>query len=54
MQKIDRLKVSHAQDVFYNPDTGSVLPSLDTCHASHAGLGLATQGSLQTSYAATP
>ena len=34
MQEIDRIKVSHAKDVFYNPDTGSVLPSLDTCHAS--------------------
>lgn len=34
MQEIDRLKVSHANDVFYNPDTGSMLPSLDTCHAS--------------------
>ena len=34
MQEIDRLKVSHAKDVFYNPDTGSILPSLDTCHAS--------------------
>ena len=34
MQEIDRLKVSHAKDVFYNPDSGSILPSLDTCHAS--------------------
>ena len=34
MQEIDRLKVNHAKDVFYNPDTGSMLPSLDTCHAS--------------------
>lgn len=28
-QEIDRLKVSHANDVFYNPNTGSMLPSLD-------------------------
>lgn len=34
MQEIDRLKVNHAKDVFYNPDSGSILPSLDTCHAS--------------------
>ena len=37
MHKIDRLKVSHAKDVFYNPDTGSVLPSLNTCHISSEG-----------------
>ena len=34
MQRIDRLKVMHAKDSFYNPDTGRFLPSLDTAHAS--------------------
>jgi hypothetical protein len=34
MQHIDRLKVAHAKDSFYNPDVGSLLPSLDTAHAS--------------------
>lgn len=34
MQHIDRLKVAHAKDSFYNPDIGSMLPSLDTAHAS--------------------
>jgi hypothetical protein len=34
MQHIDRLKVAHAKDSFYNPDVGSYLPSLDTAHAS--------------------
>ena len=33
MQEIDRLKVSHAKDVIYNADTGSILPSLSTAHA---------------------
>jgi hypothetical protein len=39
MQEIDRLKVSHAKDVFYNPDNGSILPNLDTCHASSSDMG---------------
>lgn len=34
LQEIDRLKVTYAKDVFYNPDNGSILPNLDTCHAS--------------------
>ena len=34
MQKIDRLKVMHAKDAFYNPETGRFLPSLDTAQAS--------------------
>jgi hypothetical protein len=34
MQHIDRLKVAHANDSFYNPEMGSLLPSLDTAHAS--------------------
>ena len=34
MQKIDRLKVQHARDAFYNADTGRFLPSLDTMHAA--------------------
>lgn len=34
LQEIDRLKVSHANDVFYNPNTGSMLPSLDSCQIS--------------------
>ncbi len=34
MQQIDRIKVSHAMDAFYNPETKSMLPSLDTCNAS--------------------
>jgi hypothetical protein len=34
LQHIDRLKVAHAKDNFYNPDAGSLLPNLDTAHAS--------------------
>jgi septal ring factor EnvC (AmiA/AmiB activator) len=34
MQHIDRLKVAHAKDSFYNPDIGTVLPSLNNAHAS--------------------
>ncbi len=34
LQEIDRLKVSHANNIFYNPDTGSMLPSLDACQIS--------------------
>ena len=30
LQHVDRLKVLHAKDSFYNPDTGKFLPSLDT------------------------
>ena len=52
MQEIDRLKVNHAKDVFYNPDTGSVLPSLDTCHASTSEGGLFLAHA--PSHAATP
>ena len=34
MQHIDRLKVAHAKDHFYNPDTSRLLPSLHTAHMS--------------------
>jgi hypothetical protein len=34
MQQIDRLKVFHARDSFFNPDTGKFLPSLDTALAN--------------------
>jgi len=37
MQNLDRLKVHHAKDSFFNPDVGSVLPSLDTAFASSQG-----------------
>jgi hypothetical protein len=50
MQEIDRLKVNHAKDVFYNPDSGSILPSLDTCHASASDAGRR----MTQSYATTP
>jgi len=33
MTHIDRLKVAHAKDVFFNPDSKEVLPSLDKCLA---------------------
>ena len=43
MQQIDRIKVSHAMDAFYNPETKSMLPSLDTCQASMSeDLGMGT------------
>ena len=29
MQTIDRLKVQHARNSFFNPETQSLLPSLD-------------------------
>ena len=35
MQQIDRVKVSHARSSFYNPETGSLLPTMDTMHASN-------------------
>lgn len=34
LQQIDRIKVSHANTMFFNPDTGSYLPSIDTCNVS--------------------
>lgn len=40
MQNIDRAKVAQARSSFYNPDTKSLLPTLDTMFASvgnHAG-----------------
>lgn len=37
MQKIDRLKVAHANDSFYNPDTNTLLPSLDQVKAKFPG-----------------
>ena len=33
MTHIDRLKVAHAKDLFFNPDSKEVLPSLDKCLA---------------------
>ena len=52
MQEIDRLKVNHAKDVFYNPDSGSILPSLDTCHASLSDVG--NRMAYNASHALTP
>ena len=51
MQHIDRLKTIHANDVFYNADNGSMLPSLDTCHGtiSDNNPHFASPTSLQTS-----
>jgi len=34
MQHLDRVKVTHAKNKFYNPDVGTMLPSLDTAFAS--------------------
>lgn len=34
MQNIDRIKVAHASSNFYNPDTGTLLPSLDSAYAN--------------------
>ena len=34
MQHLDRIKVRHAKDKFLNPDTKTMLPSLDTAYAS--------------------
>ena len=33
MQKIDRLKIAHATNSFFNPDTNTLLPSLDQVRA---------------------
>ena len=52
MQEIDRLKVNHAKDLFYNPDNGSILPNLDTCHASASDVG--TSAHLMQSHSLTP
>ena len=43
MQHIDRLKVAHAKDNFYNPELGTLLPSLDTAHASGSVNAFLTQ-----------
>lgn len=43
MQHIDRLKVAHAKDSFYNPDTTRLLPSLNTAHASGSVNAFITQ-----------
>ena len=40
MQHIDRLKVMHAKDSFFNPDVGTLLPSLDTAFATSMASGL--------------
>jgi len=40
MQQIDRLKVIHAKDNFFNPDVGTLLPSLDTAFATSMASGL--------------
>lgn len=50
MQHIDRLKVAHAKDSIFNPDRGTLLPSLDTAHASGAN----TAGFMTQSQALTP
>lgn len=42
MQHLDRLKVAHAKDSFFNPDAGTLLPSLDTALASCSQGGLAS------------
>ena len=34
MQHIDRVKVHNARTSFYNPETGSLLPTVDTLHAA--------------------
>ena len=43
MFDIDRAKVAQARNSFYNPDTKSLLPNLDTMMAS-GGPGVATVG----------
>ena len=43
LQHIDRLKVAHANSSVYNPDTGCMLPSLDSAHASGSMAGFMTQ-----------
>ena len=43
MQHIDRLKVAHAKDSFYNPDTSRQLPSLHTAHMSGSVNAFITQ-----------
>jgi len=35
MCAIDRMKVSQARHSFYNPETGSVFPNLETMNASY-------------------
>ena len=45
MQHIDRLKVAHAKDSFYNPDTSRLLPSLHTAHMSGSVNAFVTQQS---------
>lgn len=42
MQQLDRLKVAHAKDSFFNPDAGTLLPSLDTAIASCSQGGLSS------------
>lgn len=39
MQQLDRLKVMHAKDSFFNPDVNTMLPSLDTAFASSIASG---------------
>lgn len=36
MQQLDRIKVTHAKNSFFNPDAGTLLPSLDMAFASHS------------------
>ena len=44
MQHLDRIKVRHAKDKFLNPDTKTMLPSLDTAYASvSAGMSMTPQ-----------
>lgn len=35
MQQIDRVKVANARNSFFNPDTGSMLPTVDTMQMSN-------------------
>ena len=44
MFDIDRAKVAHARNSFYNPDTKSLLPNLDTMMAAGGQPGVATVG----------
>ena len=37
MQKIDRLKIAHANNSFFNPETNTLLPTLDSVRAKFPG-----------------
>ena len=38
MKKIDRIKVSYANDIFLNQDNNSILPSISRCQISKSTL----------------